>query len=414
VTVEQLVPRVGTVEIGELLRGVRGAPRRHVDPFHPSRIDFSDAVSRAVFRHHRARAFPELLAAAFWLRRAAVSRLARRFAALESAGSLRAPRGLAFHLPPTNVDTLFVYSLMASFLVGNLNVVRVSRSRPTQQVTLLCEVLRGVLADDRFAEFGDELAVISYGHEPEPTLAASIEADVRLIWGGDETVELMRAVPVRPGALDLTFGDRFSFAVIRPHAVLDTGEQSRRTLAEGLFNDAYWFDQLGCASPRLLVWVGGSAQVDSAREVLLTELAAVIADKGYRLEAGAAIAKLTFMYEALIDRPVQSVHQVGNELLILSLEDLAGFDRTHPGAGLFFEARVNALSDLLAFVDPKDQTLTAYGFSTEELTRFARSLHGRGIDRIVPFGHALDFDSFWDGYDLLAELTRTVTVATPP
>ena len=77
---------------------------------------------------------------------------------------------------------------MASFLVGNLNLVRVSRHRPTEQVTLLCDVLRAVLAEERFAAFPDELAVVAYGHEAEPTAAVSREADVRLIWGGDETV----------------------------------------------------------------------------------------------------------------------------------------------------------------------------------------------------------------------------------
>lgn len=412
-TVDRLVPRVDPVEVGELLRTMRAAPRRDVDPFHPSRVDFSDAVSRAIFQHARARAFPETLAAAFWLRRAAVSRLGERFAALESVGSLRGPRGLAFHLPPTNVDTLFIYALMASFLVGNLNLVRVSRDRPTEQVLLLCEVLRAVLAEDRFADFADEIAVISYGHEPEPTAAASAQADVRLVWGGDETVDRMRAVPISPSTHDLAFGDRFSFAVIRPEAVLDADDASRRRLAEQLFDDAYQFDQLGCSSPRLLVWVGGGETTDAARQVLLTELTTVVAEKGYSLEPGPAIAKLTFLYGALIDRDVESVYRVGNELIVVTLKDLAGFDRTHPGAGLFFDARVDALSDLLTFVRRKDQTLAAHGFSGEELTTFARALHGRGIDRIVPFGEALSFGTFWDGYDLLAELTRTITVAAP-
>ena len=93
------------------------------------------------------------------------------------------------------------------------------------------------------------------------------------------------------------------------------------------------------------------------------------------------------------------------------MTDLADFDRTHPGAGLFFDARVDALADLVGFVSRKDQTLAAHGFSGEELADFARSLQGRGIDRIVEFGDALGFSSLWDGYDLLAELTRTVTVA---
>jgi hypothetical protein len=416
VTVARVVPRVDTVEVGELLRDLRAAPRRHVQPFHASRIDFSDAVSQAIFHDPRSRTFPEMFAVAFWLRRAAVSPLADRFAALDTAEVVRAPRGLAFHLPPTNVDTLFVYSLMTSFLVGNLNVVRISSSRPSEQVTLLCDLLRAVLAEDRFAEFRDELAVIAYGHEAEPTAALSSEADVRLLWGGDETIERLRPVPIPAAAHDLTFGDRFSFAVLRPAAVLDADDQLRHRLAERLFNDAFWFDQLACASPRLLVWVGEDAEVERAREALWSELANAVVAKGYRPQPGTAIGKLTFMYEALLERPVESVYQAGHQLFVLRLKDLSEFDRSHPGAGLFFEARVDELTDLVTFVSRKDQTLTAYGFSTDELTSFARSLHGRGIDRIVPFGDALSFGRFWDGYDLLAELTRTIHVVTvePP
>lgn len=408
--VERLVPGPAPVEVSELLRSLREAPSDCADPFHPARIAFSAAVSRAIFDHPAARAYPELLAAAFWLRHAEVSRLAQQFLGLEATGSLRAPRGLAFHLPPTNVDTMFMYPLIASFLVGNRNVVRVSRTRFSPQVRLLCEVLDGVLAQERFAGFGQELAVISYDHEAEPTAALSREADVRLLWGGDQTVARLRAVPIRPGAHELTFGDRFSFAVLRPDAVLEADPQSRSTLAERLFRDAYWFDQLACASPRLLVWVGAEAQVNDARRLLLEELAHVIAARGYRLAPGPAIAKLTFTYQALIDRPVERVHQFGDSLVVLTLEDLSAFDRSHPGFGLFFEARVDALSDLVTFVERNDQTVVAHGLSSKELIAFARSLHGRGVDRIVGFGDALSFGRFWDGYDLIAELTRTIHV----
>jgi hypothetical protein len=291
-------------------------------------------------------------------------------------------------------------------------VVRISRSRTSDQVTLLCELLRAALAEDRFAEFSDELAVVAYDHEAESTAALSSEADVRLLWGGDETIDRLRPVPIPAAAHDLTFGDRFSFAVLHSAAFLDADDQLRARLAERLFNDAYWFDQLACASPRLLVWVGGHAEVDRAREALFRELARVIAAKGYGLQPGAAIGKLTFMYGALLERPVESVYQAGSQLFVLRLKDLSGFDRSHPGSGLFFEARIDELGDLVTFVSRKDQTLTAYGFSTDELTSFARSLHGRGIDRIVPFGDALSFGRFWDGYDLLAELTRTIHVVT--
>jgi hypothetical protein len=411
VTVEQLVPRVGTVEVGDLLRGLRGAPRRSARPFDPLRIDFCDTLSRAILHDSRSRSFPQMVAVGFWLRRAEIQRLADRFAALEGAGAVRVPRGLVFHVPPTNVDTLFLYSLMASFLVSNRNVVRVSPSRRSEQSRLLCDLLRNVLAEDRFAEFADELAVVSYSHESKPTALISQEADVRLLWGGDESIDRLRAIPVRAGTQDLTFGDRFSFAILRPDAVLQPDQRSLHTLAEELYNDAYWFDQLACSSPRLLVWVGSREDVDRARRRLFYELSEVIAAKGYVLGPGASISKLNFLFGALIDRPVESVYRSGNELAVIGLRDLADFDRNHPGVGLFFEARVDALADLVGFVSRKDQTLVARGFSGDELAEFARSLQGRGIDRIVDFGEALAFSTLWDGYDLLAELTRTVTVA---
>jgi hypothetical protein len=52
--------------------------------------------------------------------------------------------------------------------------------------------------------------------------------------------------------------------------------------------------------------------------------------------------------------------------------------------------------------------MTVSGFAGDELARFVRAVNGRGIDRIVPFGEALTFGRFWDGYDLLQELTRRV------
>ena len=34
----------------------------------------------------------------------------------------------------------------------------------------------------------------------------------------------------------------------------------------------------------------------------------------------------------------------------------------------------------------------------------------RGIDRVVPIGNALDFNSIWDGYDLVEQFSRKVSI----
>lgn len=395
--VETLVPARGEAELEGLAAELAAAPS--AVPFAPELIDVCHAVSRALFGDPRAKRHPELVPLASFLRRAAVSELAEAFAADQGdADVVQVPRGLAFHVPPSSVDTMFVYSLAVSLLVGNRNVVRLSQRR-TETTEILVDALNAVCAEYPVA--ARALAVVSYGHELEPSAVLSAHADVRVIWGGDATIETIRALPLAPHATELLFGDRFSLAAV----AADTAEED---LPRRLFNDAYWFDQRGCSSPRLVVGVGEPHAAWATLDRLFDGLHAEVQQRGYTLELGAAMAKRTFAYGALADRPVRGYRELGNELTVIELASLDGFDRTHPGAGLFFTAVVDSLEQLADLVVRKDQTMTVSGFSGDEVAGFVRAVNGRGIDRIVPFGEALTFGRFWDGYDLLAELTRRV------
>ncbi len=54
------------------------------------------------------------------------------------------PRGNVFHVPPANVDTIFVYSWALSALAGNHNVVRISERSAAAAETIL-DALNGTL-----------------------------------------------------------------------------------------------------------------------------------------------------------------------------------------------------------------------------------------------------------------------------
>jgi hypothetical protein len=408
-TVARLAPAGADGPMAEVLDGVARPAEDAGGPFSDLRRAFCDDVSRAILRRPGVRAQPELVALAFFLRRAAVTQLARDFADLERATRLRAPLGLAFHVAPTNVDTVFAYSLVLSLLAGNRNVVRLSRNAGPEAL-LLVGIIGEVLERPVYEPLRAETAIVSYGHEAEPTAAASAAADVRVIWGGDETVATIRAVPLRPGAREVTFPDRFSFAAVDAAGYGRASADERRGAARGLFVDAYPFDQRGCSSPRMVVLVGSAGDARAVADSLFSDLAEEIAERGYTLDTSAVLAKETFAYGAVVDRPVEDLARLGNELTVLRLARLRDFDRTHPGAGLFFEASVDDLSALAGFVTTKDQTLSCFGFADRDLERFARTLGGRGLDRIVPFGEALAFSRYWDGHDMLADLTRAVDV----
>jgi hypothetical protein len=406
-TVHQLVPQQSEVELETVLKHARDFDTPF-EPFGPALVELCQQFSTALFQAADARRFPELQALAFWTRKAELTRLVEEFRRMEDPRIVLGPRGLVFHVPPANVDTIFVYSWFISALAGNRNIVRVSPRR-SEIVEIICRVLRESL--ERAAPpVRSSAIVIQYGHEREITAAISAASDVRVIWGGDETVRTIRCVPLPPHAKELTFPDRYSLAALRARAFLDLAADSRADLAKRFFNDTFWFDQMACSSPRLVVWCGPADECAAAGHEFASLVEQQIADKGYAVEIGARLNKFTFACRAIVDGGVTSLKSYGSELTLLQLEKLAGLKREHCGAGLLFHFYTLDLESLAPFIERRDQTLTHFGFSAAELRRFACLLNGRGLDRMVPMGQALTFNRFWDGYDLLREMLRSVYI----
>jgi hypothetical protein len=367
-------------------------------------------MSSVLMSDPEARAFPELQALAFWLRKSAVVRMKSEFEALSSDDCILVPRGLVFHILPGNVDTIFLYSWTLSFLTGNSNIIRLS-TRKSAQTAILLRVLRTVLDTSANGALKGNTAVVQYGHDAEITAAISGCVDVRIVWGGDDTIRRIREAPVAPHAKDLGFPDRTSFALLKAAAWLALPECSRHILVERFFNDIYWFDQMACSSPRVLVWCGEAGECAGASHAFLALLRDHITRKGYALAIGAYLKKLAFAYGAILDETARCDYsQYGNELTVVTLETLCGLSRRHCGGGMLYQVFLRDLEELGAFIERPDQTLATFGFDKSALRTFARHLNGRGIDRIVPIGFALEFSRFWDGYDLLQEMTRRVHI----
>lgn len=402
--VQQLLPERGASELGGLLGQLQKAGA--TVPFHSSRCDFITDVARELGR--RGRGLPETQALAYWMRKAEIHRLGESFAALGSESCVLMPRGTVFHIPPANVDTLFVYSWVLSTLAGNRNIVRLS-SRATDQSNLIVETIRDVLRSH--PDVKDSTSMITYGHDDAITRAISAESDVRVIWGGDSTVRRVRAVPLPPHATELVFADRFSMAAIDIAAYEALTETERDRLAELFFNDSYWFDQLGCSSARLLLWVG-SGELVTASSDFYDRVRSIARSKTYQVDTSAAIAKLSQSYRTMIDAEVGAYSAPDNIMTVLTMSSFPDVRGKFCGAGLFYELQVDSIVDIAPHVKRADQTLATFGIPKAELQRLVHVLCGKGIDRIVPFGQALQFNRFWDGYDLLSELTRKVTITT--
>lgn len=406
----------GTIEADTLVDELRATPEGGRLQVGDQRvIEFLTKFARRLLAPATARRFPELASLGFFLRK---GEIARALSTLDAEGdALRFPRGLVFHVPPANVDTIFVYSWALSALAGNHNVVRVS-SRSAGAAEAVLDALNAALSDVDEAT-ADAIRrtqrMVTYERSDAISGALSKACDLRVIWGGDNSVNALRQYPLAAHARDITFPDRSSFAVASVRGWQEASAAERKQAAEGFYNDSYWFDQAACSSPRAVFWVGDETEAAAAGKELRELLAQVLDEKQHVTEPAMAVQKRVSAYGAAVDGLINKISFDGagadtNGVATLALTDSATMPREWLGAGTFAHGSVRALSDLVPIVVRKDQTVSQFGFSREELTEFARELGGRGVDRIVPFGSALSFSAVWDGYDLLGEFSRLVTI----
>jgi len=365
-------------------------------------VDFLAKVARKLLAPAVARRHPELGSLGYFLRPAELTRAVSR---MRREDAIVFPRGNVFHVPPANVDTIFVYSWALSALAGNHNVVRIS-SRSAAAADTILAALNEVDADPVIRR---TQRMVTYGRDDALTAALSQWADLRVIWGGDAAVEAIRKHPLRPSARDLTFPDRTSWAAISAAGWRAADPAARREAVVGFSNDAYWFDQAACSSPRTVFLVGtDTADVRSEFVELLLD---VVDQRGWQVDAAMAVEKRVNAYGLAATGAVTALDFPANSVTAMSLAAVPDAPRRWIGAGAFPFAEVGSLLDLVPAMNRQDQTFSHFGFAPAELRAFALALAGRGVDRIVPFGSALTFSAIWDGYDLPHEFTRLTTVA---
>lgn len=383
--------------------------RRVLFPFEPTLVEFCNALSLGLFAADKITQFPDIAALAFWLRRGHLEELKTLFFSFmgSGAGLTLAPRGTAFHIAPANVETMFVYSWILSLLVGNANIVRLP-TKEGEGLTLLLDEIHKTLHLSQFQAIRETTCFVSYGHEETITAAISSQADVRLIWGGDETIQTIRKIPLKVSGKEIVFADRYAYCVLDAEAILTASDEVRHQMVKNLYNDIYWYDQEACSSPRALFWIGSEEKIHEASALVYGLLQSYIRQKEYLLPLGAILQKETYLYSQALDLMIKKVQRHSNELTVIQLDRFDSKCRDHCGLGLLYDIPVKQLLDIVDVITDKDQTLTYYGVRKEVLQEFVQKVNGKGLNRIVPVGQALSFDYLWDGYNLLLELTKDI------
>jgi len=380
--------------------------------FYSLSIEFLSVLSKNILKTKEIKGYPELVALAHWLRKSNIVTIADSFKKEVSDSEIIVPRGIAFHIAPSNVDSIFLYSWALSLLVGNINIVRVSQNI-NPQLELLFSAIREVLKDERMESIAQRNILLTYPREETINRFISLRSDIRVLWGGDETVNNIRLLQTKPVTKDISFADKFSYSAIKSSVYNTLNYECKAKLANCFYNDAYWFDQMACSSPRFILFTGLQEENEHASASFRQFLESELKRKAKSDTIDIAMEKLVYMYESISKTHASVKPALPNtgKPAILRV-DKAGINefRESCGGGFFFECFINDLTDLALLVSRKDQTLTYFGFDKKELNEFVIKVNGAGIDRIVPVGQALNFAPVWDGYSLLNELSKRVHI----
>ena len=364
-------------------------------------INFLNDLSKNILKTLIFKKEPSFVALGFWLRKTNIKRILSENSYLNSDIFVAKPIGKVFHLCPSNVDTMFVYSLVLALLAGNKNVVRISSKLDDNLIFTLFELLNIMLQKDEYKTLLDYINVITYLHSNKLNEEISIKVNGRIIWGGDETVRQFKKYATKPKTKDLFFTDKVSLSLINIKNEEDFSANFE-DISRSLYNDIYTFNQKGCSSPHCLFLVGENINKKAILERIYKKLSE-IATSNYE-EDISSIASLK-LNQSSIDIIEGRVSKILNTSNYITFSRLNSKEIPHScGAGYLYYELLNSVNEIIPFVSDKTQTITYWGMEKTEIRSFINEVNVEMIDRIVPLGYALDFDYIWDGYNIFMEM----------
>ena len=369
-------------------------------------IGFLTKVSKFLLNLSNIRNYPDVATFAFFCRSGNLNALKTCY--LED--SIRLGKGVIFHVAPGNVPVNFAYSLMVGILSGNINIVRLP-SKNFEQVTIIVNAINNVLNSKEYSKiFQNRIFLVKYPRDSDATKYFSEFCDVRVIWGGDHTVNRIREYPTPAKSLDVTFSNRYSAAIIDAEAYLNIEDKSK--IATAFYNDTFLFDQNACTSPHTVYWLGSELAIEEAKSVFWTFLDNKLNEIDYDISQISSVNKLTTFYTQTVLPGVVS-KTISNSNLIWRVNNMElskDIINYKCDSGYFNEFSLGNLNELDDQITRSHQTLGYLGVEKSVLEAWIKNCKPLGVDRIVPVGRTMDFSLFWDGIDLIRVLSRRIEV----
>lgn len=384
---------VGNREILEQMENISALPL-----FSDQALNFLDCLSKKLMYSSKAKKYPDVIAYAFWIRRASLEKVSIRY----RTEAQKMGRGIAFQIAPSNIPVQFAVSMTYALTAGNASIVRIS-DKENEQADIISGIIQSILKDT-YPDMAPYICIIRYEHNDEVTQALTDICDIRMIWGGNQTIAMIRKAAIKARCIDLGFADRYSIAII------DSDDYLRKDavlLAYDFYNDTYFSDQNACSSPRLIIWMGN--KISQAKELFWNALEDIVSKK-YLMNPICSSEKL--LNTAVCAAKYPKIREIKKDNLLVRIELPSlyeGIMDFKGNCGFFFECNIDRMQEIVPIMRSDCQTITYIGALEDKIRKIIDDNGVKGVDRIVPVGHATDITFVWDGLDLPNVLSRQIS-----
>tara|TARA_B100001057_G_scaffold499123_1_gene608621 strand:- start:354 stop:1562 length:1209 start_codon:yes stop_codon:yes gene_type:complete len=369
-------------------------------------IKLFSLISKDILNYKKINSFPDLASYGFFCREINLNSIKKKY---HNHTSERGGRGLALHFTPSNVPLNFAYSLFFSLITGNATIIRIGKNN-YEQTKIFLNFLKKRLDTNFFKSLSKKVLIINYEKNNEINNYLSKNCEIRIIWGGDNSINEIRKSKIEPHAYELTFPDRYSLCIISSSDYLNSYDPKNEAIK--FYNDTLTFDQNACTSPRLIIW-NGTKQINSkARLKFWKYYGKIVKNKKYLFKEGTIIQKIKSQYSSAIELggknpSLTKDNYIKNSIIKNFPNNLENFNA--PG-GFFLEYYCSDLNIIKKKLSTKIQTITSIGFSTKEIAKKIDVFNSKGVFRVVPNGQSSNMDLIWDGYEIIFQMSKKINL----
>jgi len=314
------------------------------------------------------------------------------------------PLGVVGHWPAGNVEIQPILSMTCALLGGNAALVRI----PSGLVDLTRQLMEKLVQSDPGEILTRRIFMAAFEHGRQDLQEAMAKAvDGAMIWGGEEAVLQIRALPFPHWAKLAVFGPRISVAAMDAGAWGNPDEREAWCLR--IARDVWQFDQQACSSPQVLFLEKGTGQ-STAQFLPFLRRAFETENRAHprqTIPAGLTSAICQARASWLLkDTAHRAVFPMGPDWTLLFG---SGSDLPQPIQGKTLTVlEVDDLLEPVSKFDGNVQTLGLGMGDTEKEKKLALLAGRKGVDRIMKLGRMHVFVPPWDGVDLIRPMVRMV------